>query len=121
DRNQLLSQYTDHWKQPGDQARNPQVIAGGNNHAGDTSSRWLFDDGYLRLKTTRIGYSFPPKLLSRLNIGLSSLSIYVTGRNLLTHKFGKHFPWDPEVRQSGFIEVTQQPLKTISLGINANF
>lgn len=119
--NQYLSQYEDRWQKPGDQAEVPQVIAGGNMLSNQTSSRFLFDGDYLRLKTLRLGYNIPASLLSNLNVGLSSASVYFIGRNLWTYTYDKDLEYDPEVRQDGFLDLQASPMKTLTFGIKANF
>src|SRR5699024_9746217 len=54
DRNQLLAVYKDRWQEPGDNAKNPQIIAGGNMQSGEPSSRWIYRGDYLRLQNVRI-------------------------------------------------------------------
>ena len=46
------------------------------------SDLWLRDASYLRLKNVEIGYNFPKKILSKINI--RSLRVFATGYNLLT-------------------------------------
>lgn len=58
-----------------------------------TSSRFVEDGSYIRLKNLSIGYDFPSEILQRLNIG--SAKIYVSGQNLLT--FTKYSGVDPEI------------------------
>jgi hypothetical protein len=58
-----------------------------------SSSRYIYDASYLRLKTLTLAYNLPTQLISKLS--LTSLRLYVTGQNLLTMTDYKG--WDPEV------------------------
>ena len=80
------------WQNPGDITDIPQARLYGNNGA-QSSSRFLSDGSYLRLKTLTVAYNIPANLASKLS--LTSARIYVTGQNLLTLTGYKG--WDPEV------------------------
>jgi TonB-linked SusC/RagA family outer membrane protein len=82
----------DRWQQPGDITQIPQARLYTNNGA-QSSSRFLYDGSYLRLKTVTLAYNFPAALISKLS--LTSLRVYATGQNLLTVTDYKG--WDPEV------------------------
>ena len=47
-----------------------------------TSSFWLEDGSYVRLKNVSLGYNLPKSWLNR--IGVSRIKVYVAGENLLT-------------------------------------
>ncbi len=55
-----------------------------------TSTWWMHDGSFLRLKTVELGYTFSQKALKK--IGVQSLRLYLTGSNLLT--FSKFKLWD---------------------------
>ena len=72
------------------------------NNNRQTSSYWLRDGSYMRLKNAEIGYSF--------KYG----RIYLIGNNLLT--FSKFKLWDPELSWNAY------PLsRTFSIGMQLNF
>lgn len=92
------------------------------------STRFLESGSYLRLKNAQLGYSFSPKLLTRLK--MSSVRFYVSGQNLLT--FTKYKGLDPEiytssngqgdgVRAVGIDWGTYPSARTYTLGVNVNF
>ncbi len=58
-----------------------------------SSSRYVKDGSYLRLKNVQLGYSLPQDMLDKTPI--SSLRIYLAAQNLLT--FTKYEGMDPEV------------------------
>lgn len=47
------------WEKPGDIATHPQLRAGGNNGASNTSTRYLENGDYFKLKTLTLSYSLP--------------------------------------------------------------
>lgn len=62
------------------------------------TSTWFMRDGsFLRLKSLEFGYSFPREILSTINI--NNLRLYLSGTNLLT--FSKFKLWDPEMGGNG--------------------
>jgi TonB-linked SusC/RagA family outer membrane protein len=60
------------------------------------STFWLRNAWFLRLKTVRISYALPQKLLS--NISLDKVQFYVAGQNLFVISAIKHY--DPELNNS---------------------
>jgi TonB-linked SusC/RagA family outer membrane protein len=112
------------WQKPGDVTDIPQARLGECNGC-SASSRYLSDGSYIRFKTLNVGYSFDPKVLSRLKV--TSLQVFFTGQNLLT--FTDYKGWDPEVSAdylTGNIEIgndfySAPQSKTVSLGLNIGF
>ena len=74
----------------------PRLSYGANANNYRSSSYWLRDGRYLRLKNVDIGYTLPKALVSRIH--LSNVRVFVTGTNLffLSKKFDV---WDPESLQ----------------------
>jgi len=88
----------------------------GNNTA--SSTFWLRDGDYLRLKTAEIGYTFPAGLLKRAKI--NSCRFYVSGFNLLTFSKLNDLPIDPEIPTSGY--GSNYPyITTFAAGLSLNF
>jgi len=122
--NQLVSDWEDSWRQPGDNTNVPQARLFLNN-GNQESSRFLQDASYVRLKTLSLGYNFPSTVTNRLSV--QSLRIYAAAQNLLT--FTKYDLNDPEVNTdylagnigqgNDFYAAPQ--IKTVSLGINIGF
>ena len=88
----------------------PTVI----NNNSQSSTWWMRDASFLRLKTVELGYSIPEKLAKRMNI--QSLRLYVTGNNLLT--FSTFKLWDPEMGSNGLGYPIQ---RVYNIGVNINF
>lgn len=79
------------------------------------------DASYTRIKDVTLSYQFPNSLVNR--IGLGSLMLYVSGRNLYT--FTNWFGWDPETRQilrgSNNWDVNYPLTRSFIFGINISF
>lgn len=92
---------------------------------GNLVSDYVVEDGsYIRLKTLSFGYSFGPKMLSKLR--LKSCRLYVAGQNLVT--WTNYSGYDPEVSVGKYGALTQgldysaYPISaTISGGIEIKF
>jgi TonB-linked SusC/RagA family outer membrane protein len=79
------------------------------------TSTWFMRDGsFLRLKSVEFGYTFSKKLISKAKV--SNLRIYFTGTNLLT--FSKFDLWDPEMGGDGLGYPIQ---KVYNLGVQLSF
>jgi hypothetical protein len=87
------------------------------------SSYWVESGSYVRIKFTRLSYSFPQELVSRLF--LSSADIYMNAENLYT--FSNYTGYDPEasIFSSGLargVDYGSYPLmRTFSFGVNLGF
>lgn len=115
--NALLTVYAnDHWSQNN---QNPFALwprlSGTLVDNNNRTSTWFMRDGsFLRLKQVELGYSFPQSLMHKLR--MKSLRIYLTGTNLLT--FSKFKLWDPEMAGDGL----GYPIQcTYNMGIQLSF
>lgn len=78
------------------------------------TSTWFMQDGsFLRLKSMEIGYTLPGKVLQKLN--MDTFRIYLAGTNLLN--FTSFKLWDPEMGGNGLGYPTQ---RVISAGIQVS-
>ena len=103
DANNLSSEIMNLWQLPGQKTDIPKLnntsILGAYDYTTSmTSSRFLENNSYLRLKTLTIGYNFPQPLLKRIN-WFRQLRLYVTMTNLFT--VTKYTGLDPEVSAFG--------------------
>jgi TonB-linked SusC/RagA family outer membrane protein len=105
----------------------PRAVTGDPNGNARTSTRFLENGSYLRLKTVSLGYNFASAKLNTWTKGtVSSFRIYVSGQNLLT--FTDYTGYDPEVgnRTGGSLTnsidwaIYPQP-KAVQVGIQVNF
>lgn len=79
-----------------------------------TSTWWMHNGSFIRLKTVELGYTFSQKALKK--VGVQSLRLYLTGNNLLT--FSKFKLWDAEMGNNGLGYPIQ---RVYNIGININF
>lgn len=114
---QVLADGWNRWEKPGDQATHPQAFYGGNNLSNKTSSRYLEDASYLRMRNIRLGYTLPEALISKIK--MSNAEVYLSGDNLLT--FTKFSGMDPEVGIDGYYSTLYPVSKRIAIGINVSF
>ena len=88
----------DAWQQPGDETDVYRI--GGPNaaqNANPSTSHWIEDGSYARLRLVRLSYDFNSTLLERWR--LSGLHLYVAGENLLT--WTNYSGLDPEANHDG--------------------
>lgn len=117
-RGSLYSNIMDRWtvENPRQDAFYPRLsYSDMNQNYTASSSHWLMNGKFLRLKTLDFGYTFPKTTFSRL--GVQNLRLYFLGYNLFTISPYKLF--DPEM---GNGSGTRYPnIKTYSLGLNVSF
>lgn len=90
-----------------------------------SSSRFVMDGSYLRLKNIALGYNLPKSAVN--SMGLGSMRIYVSAQNILT--FTKYRGYDPEVNYRGsgsstivgFDYGSYPNAKSVTLGLNVIF
>ncbi|WP_082305035.1 TonB-dependent receptor [Persicobacter sp. CCB-QB2] len=87
----------DRWQQPGDITDIPRATANDPNNNNRTSSRFVEDGSFLRLKNLTVGYSLPQPVLEKLH--LRKCRFYVSGQNLWT--LTNYSGLDPEVNYAG--------------------
>jgi TonB-linked SusC/RagA family outer membrane protein len=121
-KNQLVT-VLDRWTTPGQITSMPRAAKDNTNNT-LTSSRFIEDGSYLRLKTTTLSYNFGQTTLGKLK--MSRLMIYASGYNLLT--FTDYKGLDPEVNQyeangpsMGVDFGTYPQSRTFLFGVNVSF
>ncbi len=72
----------DSWTPENTDASYPRLTPGSAHNNWRTSSQWLFDASYLRLRNVTLGYTLPNILLDKLSI--KDLRIFISGQNLIT-------------------------------------
>ncbi len=116
-----LSTVLDRWTHEGQITDMPKAIRSTDNSR--TSSRYVENGSYLRLKTATLSYNFGQVALSRWK--MSKLTVFATSYNLLT--FTKYNGFDPEVQQydkspsMGIDYGTYPQARTFLLGVNVGF
>jgi TonB-dependent starch-binding outer membrane protein SusC len=109
---------------PHNDIRYPRVMFGDLNNNRRTSTRWLEDGSYLRLRNITVGYNFPTTIAQKLKV--SRLRVYVQGQNLIT--WTKYSGFDPEISTFGETTtaagtdfLTFPQAKQVSFGLNVTF
>jgi len=103
----------DAWRNPGDNAINPIII--NNNPLITNSTKYLFDNSHIKLKSISLSYNFPTK---KHNLPVNSLSFVLNGSNL--------YYWFKEAspaRKNGIAEFRNQypEARNFTLGVNTTF
>ena len=95
----------------------PRAIYGDPNNNSRTSSRYIEDGSYLRIKSASLNFNIPKEIFSKSFFDYAK--IYLTVQNLYT--FTNYTGFDPEVSANG-IDNNLYPLtRTVSLGLNVGF
>ena len=107
---------TDRWQQPGDMTDVPLYITA-SNQFNSMSTRFLFDNNYIRMRAITLGFTLPEAPLQ--GIFIEDVRFYVRGDNLFTWQ--SHKGIDPEQDLAGSTNSRSPQLKTISIGVNLKF
>ncbi|WP_221659667.1 SusC/RagA family TonB-linked outer membrane protein [Bacteroides salyersiae] len=94
----------------------PRLSSTISSNNSQTSTWFMRDGSFLRLKSVEFGYTLPKSVLKKLH--MNSIRIYYSGTNLLC--FSKFDTWDPEMTSmdKGF----KYPLQRVNnIGINFSF
>ncbi|MDR6370649.1 TonB-linked SusC/RagA family outer membrane protein [Chryseobacterium bernardetii] len=112
------------WEKPGDIATHPAAVYNNNSLTNKTSSRYLEDASFVKLRSLRIGYNLPASLTEKMKI--KSANIYIMGENLFT--ITKFSGVDPEIGNadtqnvySGNAGAIYPIPRRFSLGLNFSF
>lgn len=81
------------WQKPGDIADRPKAVWANKSSSNTTSSRFLEDVSYVRLRNVELGYNLPKTILSKIKF--DNLRIYSRAENLVT--LTKYKGYDPDV------------------------
>lgn len=119
ERSNLFLKAEDRWTEenPNPYAFYPRLAYGNpaNKNNAVSSSWWVKDIDFLRLKTVDLGYNLPKGTLRR--IGVKNARVYLQGLNLLY--WSKFDLWDPELNTTNG---TSYPnTRSVNIGIQANF
>lgn len=117
DQTQLMKAIADsHWSEDNQDmyALWPRLSATKNANNTQTSTWFMRDGSFLRLKQAEVGYTVPGNWQKKL--GLSQCRIYLSGTNLLL--FSKFKLWDAEMAGNGLGYPIQ---RTFNIGLNLTF
>lgn len=99
----------DYWRPDNTDAKHPRLTGAPTANNSQTSSFWMRNAAYLRLKNATLSFRIPETIASK--VGLHNARIYASGQNIIT--WSKLIYWDPE---STFRSYPQQ--KVLSFGVN---
>ncbi|WP_121812169.1 SusC/RagA family TonB-linked outer membrane protein [Mucilaginibacter kameinonensis] len=107
--------YKDHWTPSNTDALYPRLYGTPKSNNTQSSSWWIRNNSYLRLRSFELGYTFSSRLLGK---AMRSLRVYAAGQNVFT--------WTPSIKEtidpenSGSNENYFQQ-RVLSIGVNATF
>lgn len=130
DANNLDKDILKYWQMQGHytgmpKLRNNSVVGSYDYTTSSTTTRFLEDNSYLRLKTLELSYSLPQSLLRKSKL-FNQVKFYIVGTNLLT--FTKYSGLDPEVNAfgssataSGYDNLTMPQERAFQFGVKVGF
>jgi len=115
-----VADLTTSWTEPGQETDYPKIYHGYNpNFASHTSSRFLYEGDYMRVKDLVLGYDLPKSVVSRIKF--SAIQIYVRATNPFTWVKGDSLQEDPEERAEGFTYLATNAVECIIFEVNLKF
>ncbi|MBS2211122.1 SusC/RagA family TonB-linked outer membrane protein [Carboxylicivirga mesophila] len=105
------------WEKPGDEATHPKPVFQGNRLSNKSSSRYIEDGSYIRLRQLVLRYTLPEKYINR--IGLKTAELSVSGANLWT--WANFSGMDPEVGIEGYSQALYPVTRKFMLGVDISF
>ena len=109
------------WIAPGDNATYPMLYDDKVENTRPTSSLWVEDGSYIRLKNLKLSYDFPQKWLK--HVFVKELNVYCMLQDYFT--WTKYSSFDPEMAASGYnygMDNNNYPRsKSMLVGLNLNF
>ncbi|MDA3853384.1 MAG: SusC/RagA family TonB-linked outer membrane protein, partial [Bacteroidales bacterium] len=116
ERNALSIIADNHWSDynPDPYAFWPRLSTETIDNNQQTSTWWLRDGRFLRLKSMELGYTLPKSVEEKLRI--KDIRFYVSGNNLFY--ISKFKLWDPEMGGNG---LGYPPQRVINMGLTMSF
>jgi outer membrane receptor protein involved in Fe transport len=110
----------DRWQNAGDVTDVPKMdLTSTGSNSASTSTRFLYDGDYIRIKDIVFGYNLNDDLVKKMK--LDSMTFSVRGSNLFTFVKDSRLKYDPEVNLDGYTSLTTPPVKTVTFAINLKF
>lgn len=111
----VQEQHKDRWTPENPDATFPRFAFNETNNE-QTSSFWMRDASYVRLKNVQFGYSLPKPILNKLK--MQQVRLYFSGQNLLTlDNFWDGYDVEAPVGNGGYYP----QVKTYSIGLDVKF
>ncbi len=101
------------WQNPGDVTDVP-LLLNSQNDFNSSSTRFLFENDYVRVKNLTLGYTLDEIGLAKF--GISRVRVFAQATNPFT--FHSHFGIDPEQNLAGTTSSRSYQLKTYTIGLN---
>jgi TonB-dependent starch-binding outer membrane protein SusC len=98
------------WRTPGQVTNIPRP----DNAFFGSTSRFIEDGSFIRLRNVNLSYTMPTSLLA--NAKIKSLKFFMIGQNLFTST--KYLGWDPELNSGSSLGARYPALRTITAGIS---
>lgn len=111
----VQKRHLDRWTPENHNASYPRITKDSQINY-ETSSFWLQDASYVRLKNVSLGYNLPKSLLNK--VGVEKIKVYIAGENLFT--FSGLDGLDPEA-PSDNRGAFYSNVKKVSLGLKVSF
>ncbi|SKB26790.1 TonB-linked outer membrane protein, SusC/RagA family [Parapedobacter luteus] len=97
----MSTQILDRWTPENTDTRIPRLSEFTQNNVGSSSTQYLFDNSFLRLRNVSIGYELPRQLTERWSI--HSVKLFAQGTNLFTWGKAADRGTDPETAINGVV------------------
>lgn len=110
-------QYEDHWTPENTNAKYPRVYNAPVDRNTVTSSHWMRNAAYIRLKSLEFGYTLPQALTTK--VAMQRVRFYFAGQNLFTWTPYMKEKIDPEAGNTDGRYYYQQ--QAFSFGLNVTF
>ena len=114
----------DRWTPENREGSLPIAVLGDPDGNSRTSTRWVEDGSYIKLREVTLSYTFPSRWIKKMKV--SNLKIYTQGRNLYT--WTDYTGYDPEVNSQVRDPLAQNidygtypQVKTFIAGMNISF
>jgi TonB-linked SusC/RagA family outer membrane protein len=111
----VQEQHKDRWTLDNRDATFPRFAFNETNNE-QTSSFWMRDASYVRLKSVQFGYTLPKKIMNKIKA--QTLRVYFSGQNLFTvDNFWNGYDVEAPVGNGGYYP----QVKTYSIGLDVKF
>lgn len=109
--------FNNRWTPNNQDAKYPRAYPAPTNNENQTSSFWVKNASYVRLKNVQLGYSLPKSVIQKIKF--KNVRVYIAGQNLLTISGLKFI--DPETSYTTTDGTAYPSMKSVSIGANVTF
>lgn len=109
----------DRWQKAGDVTDIPKYTYQDGSRFASSSTFWMKQGDFIRLRNLQLGYNIPKTAISRLK--MSNAFFYIRGTNLFTWVKDDDMPFDPEQGTNSSTNLNVFIPKTITVGLNITF